>query len=274
MKTILVATDFSPAALNAAWYAADMARYMNLNLSLLHVCEMPVATELPAPAENIADLFTFGEAGLQELKAEIKKRTAGKLKVSTEIRVGSVMDQLKDYCATIVPYAVVMGTSGSGPVERFLFGSNTVAAMRSLIRPLIVIPPEAKFTNIRRVGLASDFKNISLTIPIDEVKRLIREFHAQLHVLHINEGHGMQRDLTMPDEFRLFRQLFKDFHPVYHLMNNAAIEHGIDDFTRRNDLDLLIIVPKRHNVLDKIFHKSQTKRLALHAHIPIIAMHE
>ena len=42
MKTILVATDFSPAALNAANYAADMALAINADILLLHVYQIPV----------------------------------------------------------------------------------------------------------------------------------------------------------------------------------------------------------------------------------------
>jgi nucleotide-binding universal stress UspA family protein len=37
MKTILIATDFSPAAFNAANYAAGMGRVCNADLSLLHI---------------------------------------------------------------------------------------------------------------------------------------------------------------------------------------------------------------------------------------------
>ena len=42
MKTILVATDFSPAALNAANYAGDMALAIHANILLLHVYSIPV----------------------------------------------------------------------------------------------------------------------------------------------------------------------------------------------------------------------------------------
>ena len=48
MKTILVATDFSAAALNAANYAADMASTINADILLLHVYHIPVSySEIP-----------------------------------------------------------------------------------------------------------------------------------------------------------------------------------------------------------------------------------
>ena len=48
MKTILVATDFSPAAFNAVNYAADMAIAIKADLLLLHVYQIPVGySEIP-----------------------------------------------------------------------------------------------------------------------------------------------------------------------------------------------------------------------------------
>ena len=43
MKTIIVATDFSTAALNAAEYAADMALAIQADILLLHISEIPIA---------------------------------------------------------------------------------------------------------------------------------------------------------------------------------------------------------------------------------------
>ena len=48
MKTIIVATDFSSTALNAANYAADMALAINADLLLLYVYQLPVSySEVP-----------------------------------------------------------------------------------------------------------------------------------------------------------------------------------------------------------------------------------
>jgi len=43
MKTIVVATDFSAVALNAANYAVDMALAIKADILLLHVYQIPVS---------------------------------------------------------------------------------------------------------------------------------------------------------------------------------------------------------------------------------------
>jgi len=50
VKTIIVATDFSATALNAANYAADMALAINADMLLLHVYQLPVSySEIAVP---------------------------------------------------------------------------------------------------------------------------------------------------------------------------------------------------------------------------------
>jgi hypothetical protein len=37
---------------------------------------------------------------------------------------------------------------------------------------------------------------------------------------------------------------------------------------------MLLTIPKKHNFLENIFHKSKSEDLVLHSHLPIIAIHE
>jgi hypothetical protein len=36
----------------------------------------------------------------------------------------------------------------------------------------------------------------------------------------------------------------------------------------------LIVVPKKHNVINRIFHKSQSKEITMHTNVPIMSLHE
>ena len=71
MKTILMATDFSPAALNAANYAADMALAINADMLLLHVYQIPVTfSEVPV-AVNPEDMQWNAENEINKLKGQL-----------------------------------------------------------------------------------------------------------------------------------------------------------------------------------------------------------
>lgn len=134
MKTIIVPTDFSPVATNAMNYAADMAKSINASLLLLHVFQLPINySDVPVAMISIADLKKSAEKKLDAVKIELEHITSGTVKIYTETRMGNVAYELEELCTKINPFAVVMGTKGHSGIERILFGSTSLAAIRQLI---------------------------------------------------------------------------------------------------------------------------------------------
>ena len=66
----------------------------------------------------------------------------------------------------------------------------------------------------------------------------------------------------------------EELRPIYHFIKDDDVEKGLNEFAENNKLDLLIVVPKKHSLLGKIFQPSHTKQLVLHTHIPVMAIHE
>src|SRR5882672_5210201 len=113
MKTIIIPTDFSPAASNAVKYGVDMAVAVNASVLLLHVYNIPIALgDVPVALLSVDELKTAAEDNIGRLKKDLEHITSGKLKIYTETRLGSVIDELEDLCKTTHPFAVVMGTTG------------------------------------------------------------------------------------------------------------------------------------------------------------------
>jgi len=276
MKTIVAPTDFSKISLNAVNYAAELACSVSADLWLLHVCLLPVTYgEVPYPIENMGAMTNDAEERMVQLKADLIQRTKGKIKIETDVRsAATVVGELTYYCKSKEPYAVVMGTQGKSAIEKIFFGSTTVNAMKHLAWPLIIVPPEAKFTDIKRIGLATDLKDVDENIPFSEIRRLVKQFNAELFILHINTEKDKGFTIEKEIESRSLQEMLDDLHPVYRFLDNNDIETGVEEFAETNQIDLLLVVPKRHNIIDKLFHKSQSKKMALNTHVPLMAIHD
>ena len=270
MKTILVATDFSPVALNAANYAAEMALAINAEMLLLHVYQIPLS-EISL-ASSVERMMQDIEKEIKELKELLIRKTGGKLKVKTEFSMGDFFTELKTVCDRIHPYTVVVGSQGKTAAERLFFGSHAVYAMKHLWCPLITVPPEAKFSSIKKIGLACDFDKIFDTIPVDVIKTLVNEFHAALHILNAGKKEVYNPEIVF--ESGLLEEMLSPIKPIYHFISNENTDEGIIDFVEHNNIDLLVILPKRHGLLDKLINKSHTKQLVLHNHVPVMALHQ
>lgn len=271
MKTILVATDFSPASINAANYAADMALTIHADLLLLHVYHVPVTYGEVPVTYNADDLKEDAEKDMLDFKKMIESKTGNGVNLKTALRMGVFFQELKTLCESVQPYAVVMGSQGTTSAERFFFGSHTVFTMKNLQWPLITVPLGAKYSAIKKIGLACDFNKVVDTTPVDEIKKLVKEFNAELHVLNTGKKEVFDPDIVF--ESGLLQEMLIDVKPQYHFINSDNTDQGIIDFADKNKIDLLLVLPKRHGLLDKMIHKSNTKKLVLHSHIPVMALH-
>jgi nucleotide-binding universal stress UspA family protein len=272
MKTIIAATDFSRSASNAVVYAADMALTINANLLLLHVYQYPVNYGEAAVIVNIDDIRKDAERLIEDLKYELEQKTSGKMSIETETREGAFFHELAELCGEVKPYAVVLGSQGSTAAERFFFGSQAVHTMKHLKWPVITVPPEAKFTTVNKIGFACDFEKVVDTTPIEEIKLLVNDFHATLHVL--NTGKQQTYNPNLVFQSGMMQELLADLKPEYHFINDKDIDEGTIRFAEENQVDLLVVLPKRHSLAEKLVHKNHTRQFVLHSHVPVMALHQ
>ena len=272
MKKIIVATDFSPVALNAAMYAAHMALVIHADLVLLHVYSIPIVySEVPA-AVNPEELRLAAEKNMSALEAQLKQETKDKLNIETAIRMGSFYHELKIVCDYIQPYNVVMGSQGTTAKERLLFGSHAVHAMKHLTWPLITVPPKATFSAIKKIALACDLNKVAENTPIDEIKLLVHDFNAEFH--RLNTGKESVFDPEVVFQSGMLQEMLEDLKPIYDFISSENTDEGILQFAQENNIDLLLVLPKRHSFLEAMIHKSHTKHFVLHSHVPVMALHQ
>jgi nucleotide-binding universal stress UspA family protein len=275
MKAIIVPTDFSPVATNAMNFAADMAININASLVLVHVYQVPVSmTDVPVVLISADELRKDSELQLKELKESLTHITSGKIKIYSEARMGDIVDELGEVCKKIQPFAVIMGTKGTSGVERMLFGSTTLTAIRHLKWPVIVVPPGKEYgTGIKKIGFACDFTKVVESTPVQFIKNMVKEFGAELHVLNVDYENRHFKPET-PEESLMLQTLLEELDPQYHFINHKDVEDGINEFADNNNIDLLITIPKKHGLLENLFKHSSTKELVTQSHVPVMCVHE
>jgi nucleotide-binding universal stress UspA family protein len=275
MKTIIIPTDFSANASNAVNYAVDMAKDTGSSILLLHVYQIPVSvTEVPVVLISEDELKKSTAAALQDLKAGVEHITSGVVKVYTESRLGDTIEELEQLCNHIKPFAVVMGTKGLTAIEQTLFGSTTLSAIKHITSPVIAVPPGKEYgKGIKKIGFACDFKEVVKTTPVSFIKEIVKQFNAELHVLNV-DYHNKHFKPETPEESLLLHTMLEDLKPVYDFIEHEDIEDGINQFAEKNNLDLIITIPKKHKLLDSLFRKSSTRQLIFESHVPVMCVHE
>jgi K+-sensing histidine kinase KdpD len=137
----------------------------------------------------------------------------------------------------------------------------------------MVIPPGVRYKPVHKIGLACDFKNVIAATPEKEIKSIVKEFNAALLVLNV-DYHNQHFEGNTPEESFLLHNMLAEVKPSYHFIEKENVEEGINEFAETNNIDFIIVIPKKHQFLEGLFHKSLSKELAFHSHVPVMAIHE
>jgi hypothetical protein len=166
-----------------------------------------------------------------------------------------------------------MGVTGGSKFDETLIGSNAVNVARHAVQPVIVVPPGATFTPIKKVVFACDFKKVVETTPVQAIKNILNETKAKLFVVNIDHD-NKHFSVDLPFEGLMLDNLLDGYDPEYHFIDSTDFVEAINTFAEENKADLIITIPKKHNFFEKLFKESHTKQLAFHARVPLMVIHD
>ncbi len=280
MKTILVPTDFSDTSINAAKYAYGLAMQVGAKEIVLYNSFItPISSTLDPsmPGISIVDFETLeiaSKEGLQFVKDTLYG-SFGDTSVGIELlsKHGYLSDNINSACDESKADVIVMGITGGGLISEKVFGSNTTIIAKYAKVPVIIVPSDSCYKQINKLLLVSDFVEIEEYVPFIPIKQVLDETKAKLMILHVaeNSHHSLYEGAY---ECFAFKELFAGYNPEFHFVVNSNFAQAINNFASENNADVIIVIPKKHSLLESLFTKSHTKELAFHSRIPLMAVHE
>lgn len=272
MKTILVPIDFSPASQNSTNYAAEVALLAKAKIILLNVYSVPVpVADVPIPIVPLEEIEQKCLAELKVRQSQLQIKYP-QLHVEVQTRAGFVTDEIlsaiKEYHADLV----VMGVLGNGKTSA-IFGSNTASVIKKATCPVMAIPPDLTFSVPAKIALACDY---SATVPekvTDALKAIIKLFGAKLLIFDVLKPAELVTYQKALAEINLETSLSDIEHSMYYPSGTDLME-TTQDFIDRNNVDMLVMIPHNYNFVQQLFHKSNTRKLALHTKTPLLSIHE
>lgn len=268
MKNIIVPIDFSDTSVNAARYAVELAKDIpGANITLYHVYSSISFSTLTSN-----DAFSrqmVSEAALKILKDKLDKEFQS---ITCVAEAGSFVENLADYALGNHADLVVMGITGSSKLTQVFMGTNTLNVIRNISCPVMIIPPKAKYTGLKKVVLTSDFKDVARTTPFASIKKILDLFNPKLDILNVDSEHFVE----LTPEFKIEKEAMEDklgtYNPEFSFLRSYDFLEGISSFVESRNMDAIITVPHKHTLFNQFFVTSSTKKLAYHSTVPIIAI--
>ncbi len=279
MKTILIPTDFSATARNAALYAIKLASQLQAAKIIFYNAYLPppvVNEPASMPAIPMVDIDIIKNAsidGLAQFVTSLQTEIDGNIEVDQLCEYADLTTDIDDLCEKTSADIIVLGITGTSKIEEVLIGSTALSIVKQTKVPVIVVPEGAHFIKINNILLASDLKKVSETTPVSEIKAMLNATHARLHILNVFEdAEEVSADAAYQKE--LLSALLHEYEPDFHFVRNDDFIAGINQFVVANQIDMIITIPKRHGFLQGLFRERHTKKLAFHSHVPLMYIHQ
>lgn len=261
MNTVIVPVDFSETSLNAAHYAAQLLTdQYGVNMILHHVYEKS------AHASSTTE-------SLEKLKEELLKKNILKITVLAE-QGDDFIEELEKLARHQQADLIIMGITERSAIGQTFMGSNALKMVEQKVCPILIVPPDAQYKDIKNVLLTSDFKDVTGTTPSVPIKKILNAFHPNLHIINVHSEHYVALTEEYQIERARLKEMFADFNPEFYFLGWYDVDEAISQFAKDKNIDLIVTIRKHHSLLEKMFVTSHTKKLAYQSTVPVLAVHE
>src|SRR5258706_10310829 len=138
----------------------------------------------------------------------------------------------------------------------------------------MIIPANAKFDGIKNIALTSDFKDVDATTPVLAIKNVLDIFNANLHIVNVDNEHYVSLTEEYLKERAKMQKLFAEYKPEFYFIGMNDFYETIEQFSKDRNIDLTVIIAKKHSFVNNLFSIRHTKKMAFHTTVPLLAAHQ
>lgn len=278
VNNILVPIDFSESSANAFQYAAWFADKYEANIQLLHVVYPATESiELPSMSAKITqDRVNLAREKLQPFiqrniqLVNVKNQLQQLPKVSATLEIGYPTSYIPEFAKANKIDLIIMGTKGERNAVEKILGSVTSATIARAACPVLAVPNDTDFQQIHSVTYASDLA-VGDPFHIWEMTKFLQPFDPVFRVIHVQADEKERKPISM-DDIRTFFEDQPELKVSCHKVEKRDVLEELDEFVENWSSNLLIMYKPKRKILDRLFHKSLTKQVALNTDVPLLVL--
>jgi nucleotide-binding universal stress UspA family protein len=277
MKTILVPTDFSPAAIAARKFAVSLAKKFNSSIFLLHVMEAVDEGSFNIEGEAAADgswedkLFNMKmieKARKQLAEATAETADAG-VAVQSLLRVGNAYHGINSIISEQKADLVVIGTEGDSGNANVLIGTTTEKVVRRSTCPVVSVNRDMKVDAMKSIVWATSLRPEDLEIP-PVLRELVNLEGVTVHVLRVNTPGLFMTDVTAKERLKSTAEFLKFKNYTLNIFNDNEEAAGIIHFAAGINADMIALSTHGRQGLAQLLNASIAEDVINHTKRPVM----
>jgi len=270
MKTILLLTDLSKKAENAAFYAIQLAEKVKAKTILCHSIpanDLIFAQEVDdEPSQSKRNLLDHDQAGLK-LLANILKQAVPNADIELISQVGDLDTSVKQLIHDKNVDLVVMGAKSDDPEAFYLFGSDAVNVLEHVTCPILFIPDGIQYDKLDTIVFSNDLKN-KYTKAIHFLTDLARAYNSEIIITHMGEDLNYNEGKYLD----IFKNEFNYSKVSIRLIPGENIQERLLEIIDAVKAKLMVMIYHEHKVLGKHVSGSNSEKMLYHHTVPLLIL--
>ncbi len=208
---------------------------------------------------------------LKRLSQEIINKNNASLHIENVVCPGFAVDEILEIIKERSVDLVVMGITGTGFWRETIIGSNVTEVISKSPVPVLAIPHNVKFKPIEKAVFAFDYHEITNKLTLQRLKELIQLLHIEVYILNVvKQGSFVTADQSVSGT--ILEDYIHETAHSFHFSENENVVEGINEFMKEKNADMLVMIPRKHTLFQRLFSRSTTKKMAFHTHIPLLTI--
>ncbi|UYZ59704.1 universal stress protein [Hymenobacter latericus] len=266
--SLIVLTNFFPAAHRAIRYAAELAAPLGAQLVLLHVRQAPALADDDATGpEWLHDAHERDGELLMALNA-----LADEVYVPTSVELVPSLqpDVALDLAKRYQPALFVVGRAATELAE---LSAAVLQVLRTGRFPVLLVPETYRGTSCpTQVAIAADGDAFRLDDAATGARQLLAELEPDLTVVNVSIIET--DDYCLAARYQVEQSgLCEGARQVHtRAFQHLSTAHGLLQAVEATKADLLVLIARRHSVLGELFQRSVTDRLMQLSPVPVLVL--
>lgn len=279
MKKILIPTDFSGEAQNAAEVGRNLAKKFNAELVFLNSIEITSSETInvsgaPSNFDSFADSMLVHESikkANEEMERLIDVSKNRGLNVSQIIKLGSPFSHIYELVEHEGVDFIVMGTKGASGLSEVLIGSNTEKVVRRAKCPVLSVKGEVDEEVFGSIVYATEMSDHEDSV-VATLKEFQTAYDAKINIVWINTPNNFQADRKTKALLLKFAEKHQLLNYEVFVFNDVIEEDGIRHFADEVNGGLIIMGTSSHTGLSRIIRGSIAEDMVNHAKRPVLTV--
>jgi nucleotide-binding universal stress UspA family protein len=222
--------------------------------------------------EEYEKLLDIAESKLKAISEEIMLLSHQNLQACQyRLKAGKIVDVLRDLVEEEHFELIVLGTTGHSDYDKKYLGGKAEKIIHATPCSVMIVPQDQTFHGIKHIVYATDYQEED-KLAIQQILELASALETRVTILHVSH-HNDTIDKAMYEEFK--EELKHFVRPSDVMFERVVFKHvaeGLDEYMKKEDADLLVLLNKKRNFLSSLFHASLTDHLDKFTEYPLMIL--